>query len=422
MRGSQESRPASREGSTRETGSGPVPGGGIPRLSVSGTAFECGCQLGIAWREVIEVRVAAARGQDRPWWAPGGGAARKLVEKHAPHLPELMLGMQSGAGLGRYPPLAWNVNCGAFSPSLTGGECTSFSVSPDRTRDRRPISGQTKDHLSGDPVFRYLVLELSPRDAPGFLSLVYPGDIFGYGFSTTGMSAFRNSLRAGNPARGIPFDAWGLLTLCLQSVDQVREITLSHGLAAAGNILVSDTRGGSLSVESTSGGIGFREPENGLLAHTNHVLDPALAGFEDHRWPGLDGSRHRLARVRRLLEERSDRLDGPGCLEILADHDGYPDRSICRHPAPNGNDYGRRSRTTAAVVAEPAAGLLRVARGQPCLNRAVTHSIGSGPADPGPPLPPPGRIGSRPRDAPGREKSQAAGTFPEISPDREKSA
>lgn len=59
--------------------------------------------------------------------------------------------------------------------------------------DNSPISGQTKD--TGMYNYKnYVVLKMESTDAPSFLTLTYPGLIFGHGFSTTGMSVYRNSL------------------------------------------------------------------------------------------------------------------------------------------------------------------------------------------------------------------------------------
>ncbi len=355
----------------------PVPEGSVPLLTVEGSAYDCGYQLGIVWREVIQARVRAnPQARETPWWARRNGVFKRLVELHAPHLPDLMWGLQCGAGMKHLPPLSWPVHAGAFSSSIAPEECTSFSVTPAATLDGGPVSGQTKDPSSPDPAMRYLVLRLQPVGAPAFMTLTYPGDLFGYGFSSTGISAFRNSLKTGTPEKGLPLGVWGLLALCMKSLDQIRELTLQHGLQAAGNILVIDPDGQSMSVESAAGGLTFVPPaDDGFQVHTNHVIDPALRPYENADWEGLPCSQHRYRRMSELLAGERGRLTAVKCMQFLADHYGYPGLSICRHPDPDGGAYSRNKYTGAAVVAEPRKGLLHVVRGQPCMNWPTTYAL-----------------------------------------------
>lgn len=339
-----------------------------PLLEAKGTAYECGLILGEAWRDILLQRILASK--RRPWWAQSGGTIPRLMERFAPHLREVMRGMQKGARLGR---AYWDDGGSCLHATLRprvralADACTSFSVRPEATLANLPLSGQTKD-TRRDAAAKYVVLKLKPAGAPAFLTLTYKGELFGYGFASTGMSIFRNALYAGLPERGLPFHIWGLMALCMRDVEQVRELTLRYGLRVGGNALVSDGAGRAISVEGTDGGIGIVETRRAALVHANHVNTPGLKRHERYTQPGKGCSLHRQRRLEALLSAEAGRLTAPLCMHILADHANFP-FSICTHPNPPSHE------TTAAVVADPARGLLHVTTGSPCKNWPVTYRL-----------------------------------------------
>jgi hypothetical protein len=71
----------------------------FPVISIEGTAFECGGKLGALWREDF-AGFAASGGiwnGGTPWWRSRLGG--ELIERHAPHLPDLFKGIAEGAEL-----------------------------------------------------------------------------------------------------------------------------------------------------------------------------------------------------------------------------------------------------------------------------------------------------------------------------------
>lgn len=341
------------------------PEGAIPLICCEGTAFECGEQLGVAWQAALRENAARARGRWTPWWWKGrGGPAGDLVEKVAPHLVDLFRGMAKAArveeALCGYAPIAAPLE-----------ECTSFGICRDLTVDGHGISGQTKD-TGRDRTFLYQVLRLKMKDAPGYLTLTYPGELFGHGFTETGMSVFRNSLYA-SPAEQsgeLPYDAFGLLTLFSHSIEEAAEIGRRYGVRIVGHICVSEASGRTVGFEMAYGPIEVVEGREGIYVHANHVVSPRLAPLvteKDRQAACLGASEHREKRLYELLESERGRLTPQILLHHLADHANYP-ASICHHRS-------RESHTTAAVVAEPTRGLLHVTRGNPCQNWPTTYRL-----------------------------------------------
>ena len=329
-----------------------------PFISIEGTAVECGRQYG----EIVRERYPGYRVylNQALQWNRLGAEVLGLVERRAPYLLDLYRGLCETGG----SPAA------AQTPPAAGA-CTSFGVADSVTLDGGPLSGQTKDTEPASASL-YIVLCMCMQDAPTLLVLAYPGEVLGYGLWSTGMSIFRNSLHsAAGATKGLTMVQWSLLALAGDSVQDAVELARIHGLADTGNCLLSDGSGASVSVEFNAGGVSVLPARDGIAAHANHPEGPETEPFGRHPdEAGLIDSRKRAARMRELLERERGRLTPQKAMMLLADHGGYP-WGICNHLAERTPDRC----TTAAVVAEPAAGCLHVACGSPCANWPKTYSM-----------------------------------------------
>jgi hypothetical protein len=112
------------------------------------------------------------------------------------------------------------------------------------------------------------------------------------------------------------------------------------------------------------------EPRDGLLAHTNHFLDGALARAEgDQPAEWLAGSRARLATA---LHAAPDDL--AGALALLATHDSDP-QAICRHDEPPGEVGRPLVDTVVSLAMRPGVPELRVAAGRPCEHAFLRYDV-----------------------------------------------
>ncbi|MAG36723.1 MAG: hypothetical protein CL878_10855 [Dehalococcoidia bacterium] len=338
-----------------------VPPGTVPLIAVEGDAYDCGRH----YAEIVRERYPRHRTylDQAHAWSAVAGHVKRLYERHAPHLLAVFRGLSEGAG-----PAT-----GASVPPPPGG-CTSFGVSGTVTLDGQPISGQTKDP-GIEKIPLYVALRMRIKDAPTILVLAYPGEVLGYGLWSTGMSIFRNSLYSTAGAdTGLTMEQWGPLALAGSSVHDAVELAHRHGISSAGNCLISDSGGQSLSVEFNAGGVNVVPARDGIAAHGNHpegAETSPLDAYADHEGPSeRENSRYRMRGLWHLLNAERGRLTPPRAMMILADHTYYP-QGICRHWV-----EGRpEMETTAAVVAEPTEGRLHVVRGQPCANWPTTYTI-----------------------------------------------
>ncbi|MBI4026179.1 MAG: hypothetical protein HY360_14425 [Verrucomicrobia bacterium] len=349
-----------------------IPEGTVPLVEVHGTSFECGEQLGIYWRQLAHETFASAPDGERPWFERSDTAEAKAFDRHAPHLRELYRGMMRSANIAnpRLPASRTHSGPAGERPPATPVKtaCSSYALNGTFTADGSPLAGQNKDTGWGS-AFRYVVLKVCSTDGPGTFSLTYPLDLLGYGSSATGLCIFRNSM-PGEPQPGFPWVSWCLMAKCKQTVAEAVELFRQLAVGGCANFLLADRFGGMADIELGAGRTNVLTPSAGLLAHTNHFVDPVLT---DDSFPGeAEHSVHRLAIMKTRFEAERGRLNWMGALHCMSDHEKHP-MSLCRHETPARRGF----MTTASVVAEPAKGRLHVVRGPPCSNPPVTHTMSS---------------------------------------------
>jgi isopenicillin-N N-acyltransferase-like protein len=120
---------------------------------------------------------------------------------------------------------------------------------------------------------------------------------------------------------------------------------------------------GAVTVELSPHGAAVVHPTDGILLHTNHFLNPALARGEK---PGLYDPDSQL-RLRMLVERTRDRStvseDAVGLVPLLVSHPGDP-ADLCCVPVP-GATLGDRWATLATVSLDVANRRLTVSAGSP---------------------------------------------------------
>jgi hypothetical protein len=167
------------------------------------------------------------------------------------------------------------------------------------------------------------------------------------------------------------------LALAGGSVPEACELAWRHGIAGSGSFLITDAAGRSASVEFNAGGVDVLPARDGICVHANHPEGPATSKRE--LYPDAaekENSLFRAGRLRELLEQGRGRLSPTGAIAALGEHSRRA-RGLCRHVEDNSEGLA----TTAAVIAQPAAGVLHVVAGPPCRGRRVEHRIdGPGPA------------------------------------------
>lgn len=350
----------------------------LPEVRVSGSPFEIGKAYGEATRDRIvrhldnqRKAMAQLRPEQPGWWQAEVRTYLTPYEELAPYFVEEMEGIARGAGIPFSDILMLNVRdelIVAHKPLLSEG-CTSFGCSGSVTASGQPLFGQTKD-TGGISKDLFVVLNMRQRGRPDLLQMPYAGELGVFGLSSSGMAIFGNSLYVQGRGRGhIPISLMRRLALEADGVPAVLTLADQHGLMTPGNFLIGDRTGRAIALETTDHGHAVIEAREGILVHTNHIVDAGLVRYETYDEPERSASYTRRERLTELLAGERGRLTPQLAMRFLGDHRNYP-RSICRH-GPGTVD----SETTSAVVVEPTLGLLHAVRGQPCRGWAASYSL-----------------------------------------------
>ena len=198
-----------------------------------------------------------------------------------------------------------------------------------------------------------------------FATMTEAGILAKVGVSTRGIAVALNILYHASDGRG-PLGVPVHLVLRrllgeAASVDEAWALLRDSPYSASSCITVVDAAGGGACFELSPAGVARIEPRDGLLAHTNHFLDEALAADEAAQPPAwIPGSRARLATA-----ERAAPRELGDALALLGDHVSGP-QAICRHDEPPGEPGRPLVDTVVSLAMRPAEPELRVAAGQPC--------------------------------------------------------
>jgi isopenicillin-N N-acyltransferase-like protein len=198
-----------------------------------------------------------------------------------------------------------------------------------------------------------------------FATMTEAGVLAKVGVSTRGIAVALNILYHASDGRGelgVPVHL--VLRRLLEeaaSTGDAWELLRETPYSASSCLTVVDATGDGGCFELSPAGVARIEPRDGLLAHTNHFLDDALAeGEAEQPAAWLPGSRARLATAQRA----APRALGDA-LTLLADHTSDP-QPICRHAEDPGVPDRPPVDTVVSLAMRPGVPELRVAAGQPC--------------------------------------------------------
>jgi len=286
------------------------------------------------------------------------GSNRKLLEIVALNVRyELMYSQFAKIGLKPHPKV---------------GGCTAFGVAPEATVNRHVILAQNWDWI---PQVESVFLKVRSTTSPNILTFTEAGVVGGkIGLNSEGIGLLINGLitdRDDWERLQKPFHVrcWEILhSKTLR--EAVSKITRGKRSCSANFIIGQQKRLGSgeiVDVESSPEKTLLIRPENSVLSHANHFLDPDKLGvkqvLDDERLSTL----HRFERINQLLDpirHGTKKLSGQKAESMLKDHDGRPE-SVCRH-ANHAFAADERYQTVVSIVMDLYTRRMKVTAGSPC--------------------------------------------------------
>jgi isopenicillin-N N-acyltransferase-like protein len=123
--------------------------------------------------------------------------------------------------------------------------------------------------------------------------------------------------------------------------------------------------------ESSPDHVSRIDPEDGIVAHSNHFL---TEGHGESLLEKLSpNTLYRVDRMRTLLQAHRGALTFAHMRAAAADHFGEP-YAICRHPDAR-EPSEKRTMTVGAVLIDLEARTMHVANGPPCANEYVAFAV-----------------------------------------------
>ena len=330
----------------------------FPLIEVSGPPRERGQQYGrqAATRIARGVEHYAAQlGRMRVDWPAVRGLVQDYlpeIERFDPTYVEEMRGIAEGAGLELEAIVLLNARTEILKRGLV--------ALPEATQAGRVIHAQNWD-WKAECAETAVVLAVHRDAGPDFLTFTEAGGLARSGFNAAGIAITANYLECDRDycRLGVP------LALIRRKVLESAHLALAmHAVcatpkSAANNMMVSHTGGVAIDFECAPDETFRVRAERGVIVHANHFVSPvALAKLRDTGIANTPCTLYRDLRVRALLEPQIGALTRESVKRALSDDFASP-WSVCRPPRPGLN--GTITATVAAIVMEPALGIMEVA-------------------------------------------------------------
>jgi isopenicillin-N N-acyltransferase-like protein len=235
-----------------------------------------------------------------------------------------------------------------FTANLGADGCTAFAALPEATRDGHLLMGQNWDWI---PDVQGAVLRVASEGSTS-VTFTEAGIVGGkIGLNAHGVGLAINGLVSIG-------DNWARLTRpfhlrcydIMHAADlpsAVRVVTDEHRSCST-NFLIGRAGEGLVNIEAAPAATCRYVTADGLIAHSNHFLDPAAIGVEEPPNPRMACSVHRLERMQQLLREARP-VTVPKLRDALRDHDQHPD-SVCRHPNTDDPEANRYASVTSVIM------------------------------------------------------------------------
>ena len=359
----------------------------FPRITVEGNPRERGRQYGAAAQEQTRRSVEAYRDVFAHFagctWdkvRDEASAFEAPIVAYNPRYMDEIKGIAEGAGIDPIDALAINVRtevmfaATARDAKVNGQtkplppECSSFALMAHRNASGGMLVGQNWDWLS-HATETTVVLEVRQDDGPDFVTVVEGGLLAKFGMNSAGVGLVSNALVSGAD-RGVPAVPMHVLIRAIydcETVSDALKALLRAERSSSANYMLAHSDGVVVDVEAAAGDysqVWLGYPQDGVLLHTNHFINPGFNGDEVSLF-AMPDSPFRLQRLQQLIESaHAQPLDAQFFMGVLSDHATFP-LGVCCHPDPRLQEP-EKWETLASVVIDLAARKMWLAAGSPC--------------------------------------------------------
>lgn len=339
-----------------------------------------GQQIGEAMKEAVRHSIDNARSlleqtysDLQLTWEGAVIQSRKYIpfaQERYPEFVEEMEGMAEGAGVSADELSVVNAMEAVTTDALHLTKCTSLAVNGERTANGHVLLAHNEDWVPEDESDVY-VIHATPRNAPVFLAMTYGGLLPNIGMNTAGIAQSCDTVYPTDSRIGIPRIFFSRAVLSARTPSEAIRHMVAPLRAAGYNHLLAHESGELYNIEVSARQFAMLYSQDGMLAHTNHYLDPAMQLVE-YEPDELIATRVRYSRTFHLVQKT--RLHTLQSIQsIQRDHVNYPD-SICNHDV-NDSQPLDREKTITALIMDLTARQMHICWGNPCRNSYTTYQL-----------------------------------------------
>ncbi len=346
--------------------------GRFPIIEVSGTPYEIGFKHGSLAKEKILSSIEFYKAMFLQWSGLEWEDAKKrsvkyvkYVEEADPLLLEEVRGIADGAGVSFEDIMTLNARSEViFAQHTLIGACTSFSATPERTRDGHVLIGQNWEWKE-EQIDNLIILKIKQISKPDIFMVTEAGIIGKIGFNSAGLGVCLNALVVSGEPDGLP------LHFVLRRILDSPSLTSAVGRinayrnAGPGNYMMAQRDGCAIDIEKTPEEWDYIFNDSGVMAHTNHVLTTKLKiKIKDDGPVMLPDSIFRYHMMQKMLNKAKRDLTVDYIKSCLRSHYQFPD-GICHHPNP-GLAPAYQFTTMFSIIMDLNTAEMWLAKGPPC--------------------------------------------------------
>lgn len=221
-----------------------------------------------------------------------------------------------------------------YNPRVLAQECTTVAALPESTKNDDTILAQNWDWYKAVVNCQVILKITGHGNTPSLITFTEAGQLAKIGMNSAGIGLVVNNLISDQPRPGVP---WIFLTRRVlesshfaQALGYVLNTPRAHSI----NLMIATTEGEAINLETSPVETHNLWPENGLLAHTNHYLQPGkrFRDLKPLRDPYLS-TYLRLRRAQKGMAASNGKVDIHKIRQVLTDHLDRP-FSICAHENP----------------------------------------------------------------------------------------
>ena len=347
----------------------------LPLIVIEGAPRERGIAYGNACRERIRATIDFYRfifqEEGKLDWKRALAMAAEFADPIGTFDPDMlaeMEGIAQGAGAPLNEILAINARSELLfllkSTATEHPACTSLAKVQTDHAEQPILLAQNWDWYV-NTIDNCILLLIKQPPRPTILQVVEAGLVAKMGMNSSGIGLCTNALVTDGWRIGVPYHAILRGILNAKSMAEAIGAVTKPTRASAANYLIGHRDGFAVDLEASPAHVNILAPQNGVLVHTNHFVQPNPVNTD--RMPGLwTDSIVRELRARQLCEKWPERIGTADMINVLTDHFDHPG-GICTHPC-GLIDPDLEWQTNVSLIMDLKKGAMLVSKGPACRN------------------------------------------------------